>query len=302
MNAFGNLLQTQWDWRAAGNFMFGGCGGALVFMAALMFFPWQDGIPLLTIGLPALALVGLGLLLVWLEIGRPWRFLHVFLHPQTSWMTREASVAVLLFPVTLAAFVLATPALFAAAALLGLVFLYCQGRILRASKGIPAWREPAVAPLIVVTGLAEGAALLLALLIFWPASLPWSLTALLFILAALLGLRLVAWRYYLRRLVANKAPPAALKILQGIDAVQVVLGNALPLLLLVTALAAPALRDPLALLAAVLATAAGWALKFTLIARAAKVQGYALGKLQRGRPTIKPPVRRKKDRFVFSRD
>ena len=103
-------------------------------------------------------------------------------------------------------------------------------------------------------------------------------------------------------MAANKAPPAALKILQGIDAVQVVLGNALPLLLLITALAVPALKDPLALLAAVLATAAGWALKFILIARAAKVQGYALGKLQRGRPTLKPPVRREKDRFVFSRD
>ena len=302
MNAFGNLLQTQWDWRAAGNFMFGGCGGALVFMAALMFFPWQDGIPLLTIGLPALALVGLGLLLVWLEIGRPWRFLHVFLHPQTSWMTREASVAVLLFPATLAAFVLATPALFAAAALLGLVFLYCQGRILRASKGIPAWREPAVVPLIVVTGLAEGAALLLALLIFWPAPLSWTLTPLLFILAVLLGLRLIVWRRYLRQLAVNKAPPAALKILQDLNAAQVVLGNALPLLLLVTALAVPVLRAPLALLAAILATAAGWTLKFILIARAAKVQGYALGKLKRGRPTLKPPVRREKDRFVFSRD
>ena len=302
MNAFGNLLQTQWDWRAAGNFMFGGCGGALVFMAALMFFPWRDGIPLLTIGLPALALVGLGLLLVWLEIGRPWRFLHVFLHPQTSWMTREASVAVLLFPATLAAFVLATPALFAAAALLGLVFLYCQGRILRASKGIPAWREPAVVPLIVITGLAEGAALLLALLIFWPAPLSWTLTPLLSILAVLLGLRLIAWRRYLRQLAVNNAPPAALKILQGIDAAQVVLGNGLPLLLLVTALAVPALRAPLALLAAILATAAGWSLKFILIARAAKVQGYALGKLKRGRPALKPPVRREKDRFVFSRD
>lgn len=302
MNAFGNLLQTQWDWRAAGNFMFGGCGGALVFMAALMFFPWQDGIPLLTIGLPALALVGLGLLLVWLEIGRPWRFLHVFLHPQTSWMTREASVAVLLFPATLAAFVLATPALFAAAALLGLVFLYCQGRILRASKGIPAWREPAVVPLIVITGLAEGAALLLVLLIFWPAPLPWTLTPLLFIMAVLLGLRLIAWRRYLRQLAVNNAPPAALKILQGIDAAQVVLGNGLPLLLLVAALSAPALRDPLALLAAILATVAGWSLKFILIARAAKVQGYALGKLKRGRPALKPPVRREKDRFVFSRD
>jgi hypothetical protein len=39
-------------------------------------------------------------------------------------------------------------------------FLYCQARILRAAMGIPAWRGPWVVPLIVVSGLAEGGALL----------------------------------------------------------------------------------------------------------------------------------------------
>jgi phenylacetyl-CoA:acceptor oxidoreductase subunit 2 len=29
-------------------------------------------------------------------------------------------------------------------ALLGVLFLYCQGRILQAAKGIPAWREPKI--------------------------------------------------------------------------------------------------------------------------------------------------------------
>ncbi len=40
---------------------------------------------------------------------------------------------------------------------LALVFVYCQGRMLQAARGIPAWREPLLVPLIVVTGLAEGA-------------------------------------------------------------------------------------------------------------------------------------------------
>jgi hypothetical protein len=40
-----------------------------------------------------------------------------------------------------------------------LAFVYCQARILQAATGIPAWREPLIVPLIVATGLAEGAGL-----------------------------------------------------------------------------------------------------------------------------------------------
>ena len=294
-STFGNALQTQWDWRAAGNFMFGGTGGALILMAAISAWP---GTPTLVIGLATLAFVGLGLFLVWLEIGRPWRFLHVFFHPQTSWMTREASVSVLLFATTFLGILMQAPTLLAAAGLLGFLFLYCQGRILKASKGIPAWREPAVVPLIISTGLAEGAAILSILLIFSNAEQMW----LLYLLMGLLGCRLVSWQHYRQRLAANNAPPGALKILDGVNRPHVILGNALPLLLLVTVMVQPELLGPLALLACILATASGWLMKFTIIAKAAKVQGYALGKLQKGRPTIKPPVRREKDKFVFSRD
>ena len=294
-NTFGNALQTQWDWRAAGNFMFGGSGGALILMAAIAAWP---GTPTLVIGLAALAFVGMGLFLVWLEIGRPWRFLHVFFHPQTSWMTREASVSLLLFATTFMGILLQAPTLLAAAGLLGFLFLYCQGRILKASKGIPAWREPAVVPLIISTGLAEGAAILSILLIFSNAEQMW----LLYLLMGLLACRLVSWQHYRQRLALNNAPRAALKILDDINRPHVILGNALPLLLLVTIIVQPALLGPLALLACILATASGWLMKFTIIAKASKVQGYALGKLQKGRPTIKPPVRREKDKFVFSRD
>ena len=91
---------------------------------------------------------------MWAEIGRPLRALHVFFNPQTSWMTREGMVAMLLMPVGLASAVL-WPQLAPAAAVLALGFIYCQGRILHMAKGIPAWREPRVVPLIVATGLAE---------------------------------------------------------------------------------------------------------------------------------------------------
>ncbi|MGI9229407.1 MAG: DmsC/YnfH family molybdoenzyme membrane anchor subunit [Gammaproteobacteria bacterium] len=295
VNSFGNALQTQWDWRAVGNFTFAGSGGALLLMIAVAYF---QNVPAIPVSLTALVLVGLGLFCVWLEIGRPWRFLNVFFHPQTSWMTREASVAVLLFAVTLAGILLRLPLAFTAAGALGLLFLYCQGLILRASKGIPVWREPAVVPLIVLTGLAEGAALLLLLLIFTNQQQPW----LFYALPCLLLLRLFGWLRYRHKLAVGKTPVAAIRTLDGIHPLYLIIGNLAPLLLLICILPFPAFTKPFGLAAGVLALFGGWLMKFTVVARAAHVQGYALGKLQKGRPQqIKPPVRRERDRFVFDR-
>ncbi len=86
MNRWGSVLQTQWDWRAAGTFRVGGAGCGLILMTAAASYPHS---PPLSLALQALAFIGLGLFMVWLEIGRPWRALHNFFHPQTSWMTRE---------------------------------------------------------------------------------------------------------------------------------------------------------------------------------------------------------------------
>ncbi|MFO1287010.1 MAG: hypothetical protein U1F49_11045 [Rubrivivax sp.] len=148
--------QQHWDIRAATNFMAGGAGSGLIACAALAglgpawgpvhgtapAWPW----PLLL----GAALVGLGLFAVWLEIGRPLRALNVFLHPKTSWMTREAFAGAALMAAVLAALLWPSlPALSALAGLAALAFVYCQGRILRAARGIPAWREPLVVPLVV---------------------------------------------------------------------------------------------------------------------------------------------------------
>jgi len=48
-------------------------------------------------------------------------------------------------------------------------------------------------------------------------------------------------------------------------------------------------------LAAALVLAGGWYLKFVIVTSAAQVQGYGVGKLQRGRPVFKKPVRREGD-------
>lgn len=144
-------LQRNWDSRAACNFIGGGAGTGLLLAAAAAL---PAGWPYFSAGALGVALIGFGLSMVWLEIGRPFRALNVFFHPQTSWMSREALLALPLLTLAGIATVadqsfvplppqmrlLVTPLALAAAAL-GLAFLYCQARILRASHGVPAWRE-----------------------------------------------------------------------------------------------------------------------------------------------------------------
>ena len=92
--------QTAWDWRAAGNFMAGGAGSGVVVFAALSGLLGRAAPAQFACGS---ALVVIGLVCVWFEIGRPWRALHVFFHPKRSWMSREAFVAALLVPCGVAA-------------------------------------------------------------------------------------------------------------------------------------------------------------------------------------------------------
>jgi phenylacetyl-CoA:acceptor oxidoreductase subunit 2 len=294
VNRFGSKLQTQWDWRAAGNFMFGGTGCGLILMTAAASYPAS---PPLALALPALAFIGLGLFLVWLEIGRPWRALHVFFHPQTSWMTREGSVGTVLFPVALAGLIWDIPALVALAGLLGLTYLYCQGRILLAAKGIPSWREPAILPLIIATGLCEGSGLLL--LTMYIMGIAGQNGWVLFVFVAFLAFRTYAWLSYRDKLNVSKAPPKTLSILNGIHPVILWGSNIAPLVLLLAAMFVANMTTMFACIAAVLIVLGGWYMKFTIVARASQVQGYSLGKLQKGRPNLKPPVRRKPDKFVF---
>lgn len=286
MIRFGSVLQKNWDWRAAGNFMFGGTGSALMAMTAIASYPHS---PPWAVSLTALAFVGLGLGLVWLEIGRPWRFLHVYFHPQTSWMTREGSVAVLLFLSALAGIVLQSTMLIAAAGVFGLLFLYCQSRILQASKGIPVWREPAISPLLISTGLAEGTGVLTLVVLAGPGDKRWLVEVFLLLLV----IRTWAWFNYCGALQKSQAPVAALDKLKGVQNSFLIAGNLLPLLLAIAYLVGDS--NSLLVPALLLAVVTGWQMKFTVIAKAAMVQGYRLGKLQRGRPIPKSPVRRSGD-------
>ncbi len=265
--------QKHWDWRAAGNFICGGAGTGLIVFAALSGAARPTFAALVLAGL---ALVGLGLFCVWLEIGRPLRALHVFFNPRTSWMTREAFAATLLFPIGLAA-AAGLPGCAWVAAALALAFVYCQGRMLQGAKGIPAWREPLLSPLIVVTGLVEGAGLS-----FVIAPLDSEGTQPLLVLFGVLVLaRALVWLAYRRRLATAAAPQAQVALDRAGRWLHVV-GTLVPLALIaaIVASAASATQTPLiAAIAGLAAAAVGVYLKYTIVTRAGFNQGFALAHL-----------------------
>ena len=94
-------------------------------------------------GLLALALIALGLTLLMFKIGRPLRFMYVLRQPQRSWMSREAWVAGLLFPLALARCGPGNRDGVAGGRGGRADLSVCQGMILEQAKGIPAWRNRA---------------------------------------------------------------------------------------------------------------------------------------------------------------
>ncbi len=261
--------QTNWDARAAGNFIGGGAGTGLIVATAL---GGATGMALSALLVAALALIGLGLLCVWLEIGRPLRAVNVFINPRTSWMSREAFVALFLFPVG-AVTIFLSPSWLPAVVVLALGFLYCQSRMLPAARGIPAWREPMTGVLIASTGLAEGFGL-------WVAATPWHgvrSAGMLGAFALLVLVRQIVWVLYRRRLkgrIVKKADEA----LGGAGRWLMSLGTIVPLFIVVLLLTSPAewRVGPFEVVAGVLAWATGAWIKFVLVTRAAFNQGFAL--------------------------
>ena len=262
--------QRNWDWRAAANFIAGGAGGGLLLFNALVSV--EPGLIRAAI-LLGLVLIGGGLTCVWFEIGRPWRALNVYRHVGTSWMTREAFVALVLFPIGALALLTLQPQLVMLSGILGLAFLYSQARILAANKGIPAWRHPRSISLMIATGLTEGGGFLACVVAF--GTMPIGPVALGF-LVVLIAVRAYFWRAYLAGLVAAGAPDGALRVLAGFASRFVLMSHILPALLVVLALAGVPGRSVLVFAAGLMMVAGGWMLKYTLVRRAAFTQGLAL--------------------------
>ena len=265
--------QRNWDWRAAANFIAGGAGGGLLLFNSLASV---DPDVIRAAILLGLMLIGGGLTCVWFEIGRPWRALNVYRHFATSWMTREAVVALVLFAAGALAVLTLRPLFVILTGILGLAFLYSQARILAANKGIPTWRHPRSISLMMATGFAEGAGFLACVLALSSAQ---PTAPVLVGLIALIAIRAFFWKAYLGGLVADGAPEGALKILNGIASRLAIFGHVLPALFVIAALAGMPGRAGLIFVAGIMVVATGWFLKFTLVRRAAFTQGLALMRL-----------------------
>lgn len=266
--------QKPWDWRAGIQFSCGGTGTGLLLFTAVASF--QDVNWLTYTGWLSLVIIGIGLLSVWVKLGQRWRAMYVVLNPRTSWMSREAFLSLPLLGFGFVGLVWQSPLLTLVGALFGAGFLFAQGQMLKTSRGIPAWREPRLLPLILVTGWTEGAGLLLlATAVFGGVGL-W-LPAALFVL---LLLRLWLWTAYRRALAQpGAAPLAAVTALDKIQNTEIWLGHALPLVILLIVPLVPALTAVTAvaaIAAGLLAMFPGWLMKVTIIAKAAYNQGFAL--------------------------
>jgi phenylacetyl-CoA:acceptor oxidoreductase subunit 2 len=143
--------------------------------------------------------------------------------------------------------------------------------MLRAAKGIPAWRVPMVVWLIFTTALTEGAGLFvtLATLFDTPAR------GVLGYFSLALVARGLAWSIY-RGSMAKSAARPALAALERAGKILIQFGTIAPLALLLLGLFAADIARIAVLLAGVAALATGGQFKFVLITRAAYNQGFAL--------------------------
>lgn len=263
--------QRSWDWRAAANFICGGAGSGLLISTVIAAPPE----PLRALLLAAATVaIGIGLLCVWFEIGRPTRALNVFLNPFTSWMTREALFATALVPAALLA-AAGVPVIGWVAAALAFAFVFSQGYMLRAAKGIPAWRDARTPPLVILTGLTEGAGLFAAA-VAWSDTLN---TAAWLGLGLLVALRAVLWLSW-RNALRTQAAPRALASIDRAGRWLLLAGSATPLAALGLGLAVQGdAATILRVAAGLLATATGVLFKFDLLGGAAFNQGFVLAHL-----------------------
>jgi phenylacetyl-CoA:acceptor oxidoreductase subunit 2 len=157
-------------------------------------------------------------------------------------------------------------------ALLGLTFLYCQLRIMHSAKGLPAWREPRIMPLLGLSGLSEGLGIYL-LVIAFLGTVPILLQI---VVLALVIARAFAWYAYRSALARSGAPEATMAVLAGASAAFLTIGHVLPLMFLVLGFIAPGMATPLAALAGIAATLGGWFLKIKLVTKAAYIPKFTI--------------------------
>jgi hypothetical protein len=124
-----------------------------------------------------------------------------------------------------------------------------------------------------LTGLTEGAALLLLLLAAVQEAMPW----LDYLLLGLLVARAVAAASYLHALARAKAPEATISVLKRTATPFLMVGSLIPLILIIIEISITTEANIAIIIAGILALVSGWYVKFTTVTRAAHVQGFSLG-------------------------
>lgn len=282
--------QDCWDLRAVSNFSLGGTSSGLLALLGLLVLAGAGAaLPSFTLalgGLPAVTLdlfhlgaafMGLGLLSVFMEINRQLRFANVVRGWRTSWMSREAIVAVLFMAVVAVMLFVESTALSLLAAIFGVLFLYFQARILQAGKGVPTWRPKIMTAMLVSTGLFEGSGLLAIALAATGTTLPGALGQAVPVAGIALGLLSIhLWQRYMRYCEEN-VPVESFAVLKRHSPIIQLAGRVVPIALLAAAFAvAPAAQPILLALGGLVAMLGGWYWKTIVIWRASHFQNFQL--------------------------
>lgn len=288
--------QAFWDFRAAMNFILGGMGSSLAFIAMLWHFYGSVSEPLLMLSfVSAGVLMAIGLSFVFMEIGRKRRFLYVLLRPQSSWMTRETYFVALFYLSLVADLLGRQPWLHGLIGISGLGFLICQARILYAGKGIPAWRAPLIPWMLLFSGLLEGSGLLMLMQLYIRHIAPGALAAMAYGTAALALITGALWLGYRQGAAGNDIPPLARQEINRIFPAVAIIGHVLPLAGFMVVAGLPAMPAMVAVtttLAGVGAVFGGALWKYIVTTRAAYQQGFDLPWLpQRGSGKRAAPYR-----------
>jgi len=235
--------------------------------------------------------MAIGLFSVFLEIARKARFLYVLRRPHSSWMTRETYAVAVFYPALFAQLLWPTEILNLIVVLAAAAFLYCQGRILHAAQGIPAWRVKQMPWMLILTGLFEGAGLLAIAADLIPGLEDGAIVAA-GCGGVLAAINAILWQRYLSKATVNKIPPLAMRVLKEQTLGLRIIGHVLPLLGFAIFLSLTPDQPIIAAIAGFCAVVGGASWKRTVITRACHQQGFALPKVpQRGSGTFAAPIR-----------
>lgn len=275
-------LQKFWDWRAASNFTFGGMSSGAMIVAATAYqfgaIGWWHYAAVTIIASVGMAI---GLFCIFLEIGRKLRFINVLLRPQSSWMTRETYAVAVIYPAVFATVFLNMDFAVWGVLLGAVAFLYCQGQILFAAKGIPNWRVPLIPWLLVVGGLTEGVGVTALVMnmaqgAVVPGNAKWLAAA---GLAGALA-HFVMWRLYISAGVFKRhsVPLLSQDVLNGVTVPFHILYHAVAILGFGVILTGALPFNPAGTIVGAALVSGGILWKFTVIARASFQQGLALSR------------------------